>query len=156
MFNFCERRERKVLEKKVRSLIVNNNKKNPSLLRILRKLTRDQLTTLHRVLDDRGLTDECNGTAENCVLITNDQEIYLETAKEEVILTLCRSFKSDDASSLSELRILSGICGGGLGRPPESCYCCNPYHWSRVIRPLNRGMNVQKLLLETLASERRR
>ena len=141
MFSYCRK---KALIKKLQSYAVNNNdKKIPTLLNILRKLNEDQLNKLYRAIQHEGCMDGSNGTIENCILLDDCDE----EEKEETILTLCLSFRCwTNVSSTSELRILSGICGGGLGRPPECC--CNPYHWSKVLRPQRRhvhqGMNVQK------------
>lgn len=106
---------------------------------LLKRLSEVQLKALLRSIESEGGVDtSCGSSHENCVIVSSSVVIRRASrVRVDPKVLTCQLFRWIDLRDDFELKRLP-FCQAKLNNHGDiQVECCNPYHWSRVWKPLS-------------------
>ncbi|XP_059079085.1 mothers against decapentaplegic homolog 6-like isoform X1 [Tigriopus californicus] len=121
---------------------------------LLKRLSEIQLRALLRSVESEGSLDtSCGSSQENCVIVSNSVVIRRDArVRVDPKVLTCQLFRWIDLRDDLELKRLP-FCQAKLNNHGDiQVECCNPYHWSRVWKPISVSEDLSPELSERLQS----
>ena len=112
-----------------------NSKKKQQIRAMLMRLKKANLETLFKAVQSKGADPG------SCVMIPVTNNLSSSSSAMASHVVLSQVFRWPDLQSESELKRLSfchnqdKIISDHFKNQPKLYECCNPYHWSRLIKP---------------------